>query len=93
MEEKALNIAVRFLLKVFDGDMIANATLVTAEAEGNIEPILHGLESTKKLCDKLIKSIKDESKEKDYKELYKRINSIRKHRCKELGDYITIKDN
>lgn len=55
---ESLKTATNLLKHVFSEDMVAVATLVTAEAEKNPEPAIHGLESLIKFAQKLLEELK-----------------------------------
>ena len=56
--DDALKIATNLLKHVFDGDMTAIATLITAEAEKNPSAAIHGLENLIDFATKLLNELK-----------------------------------
>ena len=59
MSNEALKAATNLLKHVFDEDTVALATLITAEAEHNPEPAIHGIECLIDFCQELLTELKD----------------------------------
>ena len=59
--EEALKTATNLLKHVFNGDVSAVATLITAEAEKDPSAAIHGLESLISFATKLLNELKNQN--------------------------------
>ena len=59
--EEALKTATNLLKHVFDGDVTAVATLITAEAEKNPSAAIHGLEDLISFATNLLNELKKQN--------------------------------
>lgn len=56
-KDEAFHIAEKFLINVYQNDMVACANIITAVADRDVETIIKAIDSVTDLCDKLKKNL------------------------------------